>query len=320
MVDDAMRRQAARLRGSINIDLLGSKAKGEGDSSVGEAGLAVKLKQLTLSDFSGGSSSGAGADPLDGGVNSGHAVEEHAEDVFVELDNIVGHANVKKLLRGLHATVMVQEARRTLKIAGNGLADSSNVAVDGSGAYGAGQQALHMVFQGNPGTGKTTVAQLVARLLRNMGVLKHGQLVQVKRGDLVAGYVGQTAIKTEEVVQSALGGVLFVDEAYALVQDSANGDAFGEEALTVLLDCMEQHREGILYTLSYAPLICSPHTLSHTLSHTHTHPPSYPPSYTLSYTPSYTHRKISWSFSLATMGPWRGYSTSTPACAVASRT
>jgi hypothetical protein len=72
-----------------------------------------------------------------------------------------------------------------------------------------------------------------------MGVLQHGQLVQVKRGDLVAGYVGQTAMKTEEVVQSALGGVLFVDEAYSLVHDSTGSggsDAFGEEALTVLLD------------------------------------------------------------------------------------
>ena len=105
-------------------------------------------------------------------------------------------------------------------------------------------------------------APLVAKLLKSMGVLQHGQLVQCKRGDLVAGYVGQTALKTEEVVQSALGGVLFIDEAYSLVHGAGTGggggggggggDPFGEEALTVLLDCMEQHRRELVAAMEEA--------------------------------------------------------------------
>jgi len=110
---------------------------------------------------------------------------------------------------------------------------------------------LHAVFSGNPGTGKTTVAQLYAAMLRDTGYLKRGHLVTVSRADLVAGYVGQTAIKTRRKIREALGGVLFIDEAYALLADRAND--FGREALTTLVDEMSKHQENLVVILAGYP-------------------------------------------------------------------
>ena len=103
--------------------------------------------------------------------------------------------------------------------------------------------SLHLVFAGNPGTGKTTVARILAQLYKEIGVLKTGQLIEVDRSDLVAGYVGQTALKTQEKIQEALGGILFIDEAYTLAKD---GNDYGQEAIDTILKAMEDHRDEFI--------------------------------------------------------------------------
>jgi len=147
-----------------------------------------------------------------------------------KLQAIVGLAEVKKHIKALRAQLQLNKERKEA-----GVACGSDM-------------SLHMVFTGNPGTGKTSVARIVAELLSAMGVLSRGHLVEVDRSGLVAGYSGQTALKTKTVVESALGGVLFVDEAYALVQESR--DSFGKEALDTLIKMVEDHRDNLVVILA----------------------------------------------------------------------
>ena len=152
-------------------------------------------------------------------------VEKSLDEIFAELDELVGLHEVKKVLRDLVSLKELKNKSSDLKI------NDVN---------------LHMVFLGNPGTGKTTVARLVAQILYNLKYIEQNKLIEVSSKDLVAEYVGQTAPKTNAVIQRALGGVLFIDEAYSLASGNGFGSSFNEEAIATLIQGMENYRDNLV--------------------------------------------------------------------------
>src|SRR5690242_12430484 len=170
----------------------------------------------------------AGNEPLD--LEAAYR-DSHVGEVLDNLDReLVGLAPVKNRIRDIAALLLIDKLRRAVGLS-------------------SGPPALHMSFTGNPGTGKTTVAMRMAEILHRLGYVRKGHLVAVTRDDLVGQYIGHTAPKTREVLKRAMGGVLFIDEAYYLYRPENERD-YGQEAIEILLQVMENQRDDLVVILA----------------------------------------------------------------------
>ena len=158
---------------------------------------------------------------------------ETVEKILEDLNQLVGLTQVKDEVNRLVNLIRVQKLRKE-----RGFKNISS--------------SKHMVFSGNPGTGKTTVARMIGKIYQNLGVLSKGQLIEVDRSSLVSGYIGQTATKTQEVIDKSMGGILFIDEAYSLTVNKGEND-FGQEAVDTLLKAMEDYRDDFLVIVAGYP-------------------------------------------------------------------
>ncbi|WP_405054404.1 AAA family ATPase [Tepidibacillus marianensis] len=160
---------------------------------------------------------------------SNPTLQERYKIIVQELDHLVGLDEVKKLIFEIFAFIHIDHQRSAVGLRSN-------------------SQVYHMIFKGNPGTGKTTVARIMAKMFKEMGILSKGHLIEVERADLVGEYIGHTAQKTREQVKKALGGILFIDEAYSLTRGGEKD--FGREAIDTLVKEMEDHKNDFILILA----------------------------------------------------------------------
>lgn len=154
---------------------------------------------------------------------------EKVKEILTELDDLIGLGTVKNLIYELQAFIEIQKCREKLNLTSE-------------------PTVLHMIFSGNPGTGKTTVARIVGKLFKEIGVLNKGHILECERADLVGEYIGHTAQKTREQIKKALGGILFVDEAYSLARGGEKD--FGKEAIDAMVKAMEDQKNNLVIILA----------------------------------------------------------------------